>query len=455
MNQKLIADKSIREWKAEYPLLKQIIDTEEVWWANPKYKEFVEAKFKLSLDFKDVEEAEARLRRFGPYLSRVFPKTRQSNGIIESPLVNISKFKEKLEMISGLDLPGELLLKSDNQLPIAGSIKARGGIYEVLKHAEELAVEHELLNLKDDYSILATDKFKEFLAQYSIVVGSTGNLGLSIGIMGAKLGFKVTVHMSIDAKEWKKELLREHGVEVVEHTSDYNQAVEEGRKQAEADSQSYFIDDEQSVDLFLGYSVAALRLKEQLLAMDLEVSSKRPLFVYLPCGVGGAPGGIAFGLKLVFQDNVHCFFVEPTRSPCMLLGLLTGQHNQISVQDFGLDKKTVADGLAVGRASAFVGQMIEELVSGIYTIEDQKLYILLSYLFEVEEISLEPSAAAGLVGPVRLLNEKVGLRYLNDNNLLAKMENAIHIPWATGGSMVPSHIMEKYHQQGCQLRREI
>jgi D-serine dehydratase len=444
----LIEGKTVEDWKKEYPLLNELIATKEIFWTNPKHELFQSGIKKTALNEKDVKDAEERLKRFAPYIAKVFPETRKSNGIIESPIVKIPSMKQQLEQIHELHIPGEFLLKCDSHLPISGSIKARGGIYEVLKTAEQLLIEQQMLTLEDDYSIIDDEKFRNFLSNYSISVGSTGNLGLSIGIMSAKMGFSVTVHMSADAKKWKKDLLRSKGVKVIEYKEDYSKAVEEGRKQANYQPNCHFIDDENSSDLFLGYAVAASRLKKQLEDMNITVDEDHPLFVYLPCGVGGGPGGVAFGLKLIFQDHVHCFFAEPTHSPCMLLGLVTGLHDKVSVQDFGIDNLTAADGLAVGRPSRFVGQTIEPFLSGSYTVSDDQLYKLLRAMIDTENIQLEPSALASVFGPIQLFKEKEGQEYLKKHNLESKMKNATHIMWATGGSMVPKEVMEEYYKKG-------
>ncbi len=428
----------------QYPNLKPVSELKEVFWLNPKNESFEKAAPAINMDFAAIDDAENRLNKFAPLIEKVFPETALSHGIIESPIKEIDNMKSKLTDLYNINILGKLLLKMDSHLAIAGSVKARGGIYEVLKYAETLALDHGLLKEDDDYSILAEQKYRDFFSKYKIQVGSTGNLGLSIGITSAALGFDVIVHMSADAKEWKKDLLRSKGASVVEYDSDFSKAVEEGRKLSDGDPTSYFVDDENSMNLFLGYSVAARRLEEQLKNMNIKIDENHPLFVYLPCGVGGAPGGITYGLKSVFKDNVHCFFVEPTRAPSMLIGMATGLHSDISVQDLEIDGKTHADGLAVGRPSKLVGKMMDHILGGIFTIDDFKLYDYMRYLNDSENIKIEPSACAAFEGFVKLENTPEGKQYIKNHNLENVMQNAIHIAWATGGSLVPDEINKDF-----------
>jgi D-serine dehydratase len=447
----MIAGRPLEEWMQEHPLLEDMLSRQEVFWVNPLYGSFESARRRTFLGEAQIRDAEERLERFAPFVLRAFPETQKRGGLIESPLIAVPALQQRLIREPGGGMEGALLLKCDSDLAVSGSIKARGGIYEVLKHAEDLAVAHALITEKDDYALFDSDRFRAFFSHYSIAVGSTGNLGLSIGIMGARLGFRVVVHMSADAKQWKKDLLRQKGVTVIEYESDYSRAVEEGRKQADGDPKMHFVDDENSTDLFLGYAVAASRLRVQLAELNIAVDREHPLFVYLPCGVGGGPGGITFGLKQVFKDNVHCFFAEPVASPCMLLGLMTQLHNRISVQDFGLNNVTDADGLAVGRASGLVGRTLERVISGVFTVRDEALFKMLAITLDVEKIFLEPSALAGMPGPCRLCSALPGKRYLEKHGLQRFMPHATHIVWATGGSMVPQDVRESYYGKGVTL----
>lgn len=429
-----------------FPIIKDIQAEKEVVWINPEKEEFAKSMEGAELTMADVDDAERRLERFAPFIMRCFPETKDRGGLIESVLTLIPKMQEHINQKYGSQLQGNLLLKQDSHLAIAGSVKARGGIYEVLKHTEDLALEHGLLREGDSYEKLADEACRNFFKDYTIQVGSTGNLGMSIGIMSAAVGYEVIVHMSADAKQWKKDLLRSHGVTVMEYESDYSEAVKNGRALSDQNPKSYFVDDENSRNLFLGYAVAAKRLVGQLQEKGVTVDADHPMFVYIPCGVGGAPGGITFGLKQVFQDAVHCFFVEPTQAPCMLVGMATGLDSEISVQDIGLTGLTHADGLAVGRPSGFVGGVMKPMLSGELTIRDANLYHYMRDLLETEDIFLEPSACAAFQGPIRLNQSQEMAEYIRENNLEDKMAQASHIAWATGGSLVPDKVREEYKE---------
>ena len=101
----------------------------------------------------------------------------------------------------------------------------------MLKHAEDLALEHGMLKKDDDYSVFASDEFKEFFSKFKIQVGSTGNLGYVYRYheCGSGLPCNRTICPQMQS-EWKKDLLRQRGAEVVEYADDYSKAVEVGRK---------------------------------------------------------------------------------------------------------------------------------------------------------------------------------------------------------------------------------
>lgn len=412
---------------------------EETLWVNLDAAPFESVRAGLRFSADDIRDAAERLARFAPFLRAAFPETADAGGAVASPLAAIGGMKALLDGQGAI--PGRLLLKMDSHLPIAGSVKARGGVYEVLKHAEELALAHGMLKPSEDYGKLASPELRQFFSRFTVQVGSTGNLGMSIGITSRALGFRAVVHMSADARQWKKDLLRQRGATVIEYSADYSDAVARGRAASLADPMSYFVDDEQSSSLFLGYATAASELRRQLQSMGIAVDREHPLFAYLPCGIGGAPGGIAFGLKHAFGDDAHCFFVEPTHACCFLLGMATGLHDGVSVQDFGIDGVTNADGLAVSRPSALVGRLVRPLISGCMTVSDSRMEQWMKLLYRSEGIFIEPSACASF-GAWR--HCEALLRYAAEKGIQDAMPHATHVAWATGGSLAPEAVQARY-----------
>lgn len=383
-------------------------------WENPHRVSWNEAINDIPLTQEQVTAAELRFRRHRPALSRLFT----TDAAIESPLRRLPD-----------ELGPQVFMKLDCNLPIAGSIKARGGIHEVLCHAETLLERHHV----DPTVAIDAAEARTVFAKHSIAVGSTGNLGLSIGIMARALGFSATVHMSADARTWKKERLRSVGATVIEYEEDYSVAVARGRAAAAEDPTVHFVDDENSTALFLGYAAAGVEVQRQLSDLGVIPSPTEPLTVYLPCGVGGGPGGVCFGLKLAFGNAVKCVFVEPTHSPCMLLGLATGLHDGVSVADIGLDNRTVADGLAVGRPSRFVGKVLRRVVDQCVTVSDDAMLYWVRRIYELTEIRLEPSAAAAVAGWSAIATTREGPEH-----------GGFHLLWATGGSLLPEDEFQRY-----------
>jgi D-serine dehydratase len=369
---------------------------------------------------EEIEEARQRLERFRPVLATLFSGNAGDwDGRVRSALLDYPLQR---------DLP-PLLVKADHDLPMTGSVKARGGVYELLCRVEALAVMNGIVKSGEPLAPLLTPAARTIFSEHCIVVASTGNLGFSIGLVARAFGLNADVHMSHDAKAWKKERLRRTGANVIEHPCDYTETVARARAAAKTNG-SYFVDDESSRLLFVGYTTAASELAGQLEERGVKIGNDAPLVVYLPCGVGGAPGGITAGLKMIYGSAVHCVFVEPVASACVFAALAVGDGTAVSVYDLGLDNDTIADGLAVPVASELVLSSVAASIDAVVAVPDAAMLEWVRRAWNEARLRLEPSAASGFAAVLLFL---AAAREAGS----ALPAKAVHVVWTTGGSQLP------------------
>lgn len=373
-------------------------------------------------DLEEIQRAADRFARFEPLLGRLFPD-QGWNGRIESELLAYA------EPPAGL---ANLWIKGDHALPMTGSIKARGGVHELLCYVERIARDEALLAPGQGLEALLEPEAQAVLNLHSVAVASTGNLGFSIGLVARALGLNAEIHMSIDAKAWKKARLRALDAKVIEHECHYTETVARARVASTGGQRVHFIDDERSRDLFFGYAVAAREVAAQLAAQGVVPTPEAPVVVYLSCGVGGAPGGVLFGLKALFGAGVIGVFVEPTQSACVLAAMAMGGQAPVSIYELGLRNETLADGLAVPVCSQFVLEQVGPAIDAVVAIPDGDMLSWMRHAHHVNGLRLEPSAASGLaaVGPFL---DAAG----RAPGLAARLPHATHLVWATGGAALP------------------
>ncbi|EKD40248.1 MAG: D-serine dehydratase [uncultured bacterium] len=85
------------------------------------------------------------------------------------------------------------------------------------------------------------------------------------------------------------------------------------------------------------------------------------------------------------------------------------------------------------------------LIDGVFTVDDEAMFRLLALLADTENIRMEPSAMAGMAGPLRIVTAESRLPRLD---FPMKMAEATHLVWGTGGRMVPDEEMNASYARG-------
>ena len=96
-NDKLIREKSLLEWERTFPIMTSIRDRKETLWINEDKQPYEVAIQNCPLTMQDVQDASERLERFADYFQIAFSETKETDGIIESPLQVIPHMQKCLE----------------------------------------------------------------------------------------------------------------------------------------------------------------------------------------------------------------------------------------------------------------------------------------------------------------------------------------------------------------------
>lgn len=362
----------------EYPIIQNLIDGQPLFWGNPNFKK---TQLSQTLSKADIFDAAARLTRFRPYLKAAFPDTFSRQGQIESSLKPLRTTRQSLVEHWQQAIPEKLFLKADNQLAISGNITARGGIYAVLKIAEDIAMRYSNLAYQDDYTMLTSNDFSHLFSHFELVTASNGDLGLSIAKIAKKLGFKVMIYLSYTVESWQQQLIQETGAQItIQPDADLNHVYAAAAAYAQSQDNTILIDSLNDQDLLLGYSTAALHLQMQLKAQHVSINQEHPLYLYLPTSNGLATAGILFGLNEILGPNIYPILTEPLQAPTTLLALITGE--PVSIHDLGFNGRTLAKNLVAPQITQSGLDILKQWTYGVATTTDEdllKMIYLLAY----------------------------------------------------------------------------
>lgn len=92
--------------------------------------------------------------------------------------------------------------------------------------------------------------------------------------------------------------------------------------------------------------------------------------------------------------------------------------------------------------------MDRNIVSGVFTVDDVRLYEFMRMLNDTEDIRIEPSSCAAFLEPLQVARTPAGHNSPNVHGITSeKLQNAAHICWATGGALVPEDVWEEWFKE--------
>lgn len=218
-----------------------------------------------------------------------------------------------------------------------------------------------------------------------VVTASAGNHGRGVARAAAEQGIESFVVVSKKATKEKKNRIRAHGAELVEHGHTFDQALQHGLSLAE-ERDGRFVHPFADELVIAGQATIGLELLEQEPDMTHLV---------LPVGGGGLLAGVSSIIKQ-YKKDVVVVAAQIVRNK----GYVDSLKSKQALQNCPVD--TRFEGIAVGNINPITFNLARETVDDTVVLETDEIYRA-AYDFRRENRTLlESAGAVGIAGAKRL-----------------------------------------------------
>jgi len=298
-----------------------------------------------------------------------------------TPLISLNKLSEKL----GLN---KIFYKDESKRFHLKSFKALGGAYAVEK---------------------VTKGNKEVV----VSTATAGNHGRSVAWGSKKLGLKCKIFISEYVSEFRAEVMRSFGADVIRVKGNYDNSLKECIKQSKQNNWQ-IVQDVAWQDYKLvpkltmaGYSVMMKEISEQ-------INNQQISHIILQAGVGGMAAAMVAGIARYLDHIPKVIIVEPESAACVLESIKVGKIEKISIK-----KESLMGGMSCDEVSLVPWEILKNSISHCVTVSDnyisKTVKLLANSKLSNEKIVGGECSTPGIISLVGLSNDAEIKKKINLN----------------------------------------
>ena len=227
-----------------------------------------------------------------------------------------------------------------------------------------------------------------------VIACSAGNHAQGVAYHAARLGIPAVIVMPRHTPFVKVEHTRKHGVEVILHGDNFD----------EAKAHALALGSTRGLTLVHPYDDEKVIAGQGTIALEMLRDHPELDLLLVAIGGGGLVSGMATAAKAA-NPAIEVVGVETMRFPSMVHAL------RGTKPEFGLS--TIAEGIAVKEPGRLTREIVSRLVSDIVLVDEGDIEQAIVMLLEIEKTVVEGAGAASLAAllrdPARFRGRRVGL----------------------------------------------